>query len=237
VVHRDLKPSNIMVVGGFKYLGLKITDFGIAKMAEQEIDDAVAGGDVTTKSSKTVMGALAYLAPEVIEAPKSASRPADVWAVAAIAWELLTGAPPFGTGLKAIKSIGSGRLPTLSNDITGHPQFSGLASAVHDVLLTCLQLEPAKRPTAEQVVTKCGELCYQQPARQLGTIKNFPRNSFGFIRADVEQEQVFFHVRSIVGTRPQVGARVWFTKFDGQPCPRAIPVLPLTRPGPPRSAN
>src|ERR1041384_6157592 len=33
VVHRDLKPSNIMVVGGLAFLGLKITDFGIAKMA------------------------------------------------------------------------------------------------------------------------------------------------------------------------------------------------------------
>ena len=37
VVHRDLKPSNVMIVGGHRFLEEKITDFGIAKMAEGEI--------------------------------------------------------------------------------------------------------------------------------------------------------------------------------------------------------
>ncbi len=44
VVHRDLKPSNIMAVGGRRVLDVKITDFGIAKMAEEELENAVQGG-------------------------------------------------------------------------------------------------------------------------------------------------------------------------------------------------
>ena len=61
IVHRDLKPSNVMVVRGLEFEGLKITDFGIAKMAEHEVDQAVSGGAETTRRSTTVMGALAYL--------------------------------------------------------------------------------------------------------------------------------------------------------------------------------
>ncbi|MGE3510233.1 MAG: serine/threonine-protein kinase, partial [Vicinamibacterales bacterium] len=86
VVHRDLKPSNIMIPGGLQFAGMKITDFGIAKMAEHEIDEAVSGGEETTQSSRTVMNALAYVAPEVVDQPRTASKPSDVWAVAAITW-------------------------------------------------------------------------------------------------------------------------------------------------------
>jgi serine/threonine protein kinase len=43
VVHRDLKPSNILAVGGERLEEVKITDFGIAKMAEEELAEAVEG--------------------------------------------------------------------------------------------------------------------------------------------------------------------------------------------------
>jgi serine/threonine-protein kinase len=52
VVHRDLKPSNIMVAGGLAFTEVKITDFGIAKMAEAEIGqwaDSDAKGPTSSK--------------------------------------------------------------------------------------------------------------------------------------------------------------------------------------------
>lgn len=226
VVHRDLKPSNILVAGGMQFQAIKITDFGIAKMAAAEIDDAVAGGEETTKSSKTARNALAYMAPEVIEAPTKVRKPTDVWAIAAIAWELLAGKPPFGTGLKAVANILAAEVPTLPTAVRKHAQFGLLAEQLHGILAQCFQKKPSARPTAEQLVAACEGVCYMPPNRELGTVRRYPRATWGFIATDLG-EDVFFHVKSVVGDTPVVGGRVWFSKFMGQPCARAIPVVPL----------
>jgi serine/threonine protein kinase len=78
VVHRDLKPSNIMVVGGNALTDVKITDFGIAKLAAEEIDEAVEGGDSSITASQTAIGALPYMAPEIIGSISSADTSADI---------------------------------------------------------------------------------------------------------------------------------------------------------------
>lgn len=226
VVHRDLKPSNILVAGDLAFRALKITDFGIAKMAEQEIGDAVSGGEETTQSSRTARGALPYMAPEVIDDPRTPSPSADVWAIAAIAWELLTGRAPFGTGLKAVTAIVTGNKPTLPAEITDHKQFGPLSLAVGDVILRCFEKDSASRPSAEQLATLCDELCYQPLLREAGVIESYPRRSFGFIRSN-SYDNVFFHVENVLGPRPPQGTDVWYSKFDGNPNPRAIPVVPM----------
>jgi serine/threonine-protein kinase len=226
VVHRDLKPSNILVAGGLAFEALKITDFGIAKMAEKEIGDAVSGGEETTQSSRTARGALPYMAPEVIDNPRTSSSPADVWAIATIAWELLTGRAPFGTGLKAVTAIVSGNKPTLPGEITAHKQFGPLSLAVASVILRCLEQDPASRPSAEQVATLCDELCYLPLVREVGVIETYRARTFGFIRSN-DSDGVFFHVQNVLGPAPLPGTGVWYSKFDGNPNPRAIPVVPM----------
>lgn len=226
IVHRDLKPSNVMVVSGLGFEGLKITDFGIAKMAEQEVNEAVSGGAETTRRSTTVMGALAYLAPEVISSPHNPSMAADVWAIAAMVWELLVGVPPFGTGLVAIKEILSDNRPALPPRVGTHRQFGPLSRELADIILSSLRADPDERPTAAQLATRCDEICYLPPVRETGVVNSYPARSFGFIGADAGGE-VFFHVQNVIGGRPKLGTRVWFTKFSGRPRPRAIPVVPL----------
>lgn len=230
VVHRDLKPSNILVAGGLEFRGLKITDFGIAKMAGEVIGDAVAGGDESTRSSRTAMGALPYMAPEVVERSRVPSPPADVWAVAAIGWELLTGHPPFGLGLKAVAKIVSGKKPSLPAQITAHAQFGPLAVSVRDILHRCFEQDPAARPTAEQLASLCDDLCYLPLVRETGVVQRYPVPSFGFITSH-SGESVFFHVQNVLGPRPPAGAPVWYSKFGGSPSARAIPVIPM-RPEP-----
>lgn len=228
VVHRDLKPSNIMVAGGLAFRGLKITDFGIAKMAAHEVDEAVSGGEETTRRSRTVMNALAYVAPEVVDAPRTASMPSDVWAAAAIAWELLTGDPPFGSGLRALKQLFSGRTPTLPSAVSAHAQFGPLSRELADLILSCLNRDAAARPTVPELVSRCNDLCYLPPVREKGVIENYRASSFGFIRA-AAGDSVFFHTQNVVGdgARPPAGTDVWFTRFDGSPRPRAMPVVVL----------
>ena len=103
VIHRDLKPTNIMVSGEFQLESIKITDFGIAKMAAEEINDAAEGGEDTITTSKTVVGALPYMAPENIKDPRNVTLKADIWSLGAMMYELLSGEKPFGSGLSAIR--------------------------------------------------------------------------------------------------------------------------------------
>ncbi|MBD4074002.1 protein kinase, partial [Xanthomonas citri pv. citri] len=58
VIHRDLKPTNILIAGDFDLIEIKITDFGIAKMASDVLDEAAAGGPETMLLSNTAVGAL-----------------------------------------------------------------------------------------------------------------------------------------------------------------------------------
>jgi len=123
VVHRDLKPSNIMISGGMEFRGIKITDFGIAKMAEAELA-VVDGGEEALTQSATALGALPYMAPEMIDSFANASRPADVWSVGAVTFELLTGTKPFGTGYRAVPAIQAAIAPILPPELLSKPQFA-----------------------------------------------------------------------------------------------------------------
>ncbi|WP_219665747.1 serine/threonine-protein kinase [Streptomyces bambusae] len=82
VVHRDLKPANVMVGPDGT---LKVCDFGIAKLAGET---AGAGGFVGTP---------AYAAPEQVQGLAVDHR-ADLYSLGCIAYQLLTGAPPFESG-------------------------------------------------------------------------------------------------------------------------------------------
>jgi hypothetical protein len=86
VIHRDLKPSNLFLVnreGG--NLHVKILDFGIAKLAD--------GAKLTQTGA--VLGTPAYMAPEqALGAPDVDGR-ADIYAVGAVLYRMLTGEPPF----------------------------------------------------------------------------------------------------------------------------------------------
>jgi serine/threonine-protein kinase len=81
VIHRDLKPTNIMVGGKFPFDEIKITDFGIATMAEEKIIEEAEKDNLTNSSSKTVVGALPYMAPEAITKPREVTDKVDIWSL------------------------------------------------------------------------------------------------------------------------------------------------------------
>ena len=59
-------------------------------------------------------------------------------------------------------------------------------------------------------------------------VNNYHASTFGFILSD-SGNNVFFHTQNVIADdgRLEPGTRVWFTRFDGHPRARAIPVVPL----------
>ncbi len=82
IVHRDIKPSNIMVQQGDL---AKIMDFGIARMQES---------DVKTQTGM-ILGSPKYMSPEQVNGAVLDAR-GDLFSLAVILYEMVTGAPPFG---------------------------------------------------------------------------------------------------------------------------------------------
>ncbi len=82
IVHRDVKPANLMLTSS----GIvKVTDFGIAKMLDDEIG---------LTSTGMVIGTAQYMSPEQIAAKPATGR-SDQFSLAVIAYEMLTGQKPF----------------------------------------------------------------------------------------------------------------------------------------------
>lgn len=226
VVHRDLKPTNVMITGDFQVEAVKITDFGIAKMANEEIIEAVEGGDAASiTNSQTAVGALPYMAPEAIETPRDVGTPADVWSIGAMMYELITGQKPFGSGLRAVGRILEAQPPIFPPFLTSNAQFSPLSKQVIDVVLQCLKRDATERPTADQIVEQCGNFCYPVVARHFGVVREIRYGSWGFITTT--DGDVFFHLNSVYGDKPTAGEKVMLSKFPGGGAWRAHPVVKL----------
>jgi dienelactone hydrolase len=87
IVHRDLKPANVIVTTAGQ---VKILDFGLAK----ELSKAEAETKLRITTSGTTIGTMAYMAPEQALGQHVDQR-ADIWALGAVMFEMLTGRLPF----------------------------------------------------------------------------------------------------------------------------------------------
>ena len=229
VLHRDLKPSNIMVEGAHRFIEIKITDFGIAKMAQEEIDEAVEGGEETITGSQTVLGALPYMAPETIdkESQYKVTQAADIWSVGAILFELMTGIKPFGTGLTAAHKILSNNRKEFPAQLFENKQFEFLNQKLAKIVEICLRPNPSERPSADDLVAECETLCYPEIRREISTVKT-RKFRFGFIYNPHSIQDIFFHKDSVYGsnwTDIAAGDKVWYSRFLAEPAERAHPVL------------
>ena len=87
IIHRDLKPSNIIMQKQGDAWIPKILDFGIAKAVQDD------GNNLT--QTGTAMGTPGYMSPEQIRDAKNVNQKTDIFALGAIFYELLAGAPAF----------------------------------------------------------------------------------------------------------------------------------------------
>lgn len=230
VVHRDLKPGNIMLEYVEGQYCFKVTDFGIAKLVESEFEEAGKDeGSIT--GSQTMMGAIPYMAPEMIKGVKNAGSFSDVWAFGSILYRLISGDYPFGTGLAAIPLINVADLPKKPDKFKNLIQFSWLVDELLEIICKCLVKDPKKRPTADELVLFFSSLCYGDCTRYESTIQSFKHSygNFGFIYGGLSS--YFFHEESFYGDRKNIvpNGRVQFSPPKGIGDNRVHPVLPLKK--------
>jgi serine/threonine-protein kinase len=87
IVHRDLKPENIFLVRDDDREIVKVLDFGVAKA-----ETALAGGSTRTGA---LLGTPYYMSPEQAQGTRSVDYRADLWSLAVIVYQCLTGQLPF----------------------------------------------------------------------------------------------------------------------------------------------
>jgi serine/threonine-protein kinase len=131
IVHRDVSPQNIHV--GFDG-DVKVVDFGIA----------AARGKLSVTRSGDIKGKHAYMAPEQITNDRGLDHRVDIWALGVVAWELLADQRLFRGSSEAatLWSVVHKAIPAIS---TLKRELRGPAA---DMLMACLERDPAKRPTS-----------------------------------------------------------------------------------------
>jgi serine/threonine-protein kinase len=146
IVHRDLKPENVMLTapeGGAEdapATGLKVMDFGIAKVLE--------GMHGTNTQS---IGTLQYMSPEQIDA-RSIDARSDLYALGLIFYEMLCGDPPFNSpSPRELLNLQCTAVPpALDAEVR-----KGLPRGVEDLLFAMLEKKPDDRPSsAREIVDK-----------------------------------------------------------------------------------
>ena len=144
VLHRDIKPSNVLLAtirdcsSESDRPFPKLTDFGMAKLLEQE-------GGATTREG-AIIGTLAYMAPEQAEGRvDQLDARTDVYALGAILYELVTGIAPYGgqTDVDTLRQL------ILNEPAAPHKLRPDVPRDLEAIALKCLAKNPAKRyPTA-----------------------------------------------------------------------------------------
>ncbi|MDQ3950208.1 MAG: serine/threonine protein kinase, partial [Gemmatimonadota bacterium] len=134
VVHRDIKPDNVLLSGGTAV----VTDFGIAKA----ISAARTERQDTLTQLGTSIGTPAYMSPEQAAGDPDVDHRADIYSLGCMAYELLTGHPPF-----------HGRPPArvLAAHMTEAPPPIAPARpdtppALEHLVMRCLEKDPSQRP-------------------------------------------------------------------------------------------
>lgn len=162
IIHRDLKPSNIMLdKNGEPHL----TDFGLAKQESV---------DVTMTIDGQVIGTPAYMSPEQARGEgRNVDRRADIYALGAVLFEMLTCERPFRGSTRMIMH------QVLTDDAPSPRRFNATVPRdLETICLKCLEKQPDRRyPTAGDMIVDLQDYLADRPikSRPLGYMGRFGR--------------------------------------------------------------
>jgi serine/threonine protein kinase len=143
IVHSDLKPQNFVMVGG----QLKVIDFGIAKRISN---------DTTNIYRDASVGTVSYMAPETVKQGQlKLGRSSDIWSLGIILYQMVYGNPPFAhmDPMQRVLTLSSPDLMITfpaGHCLESHAECT--KSHLMDVLERCLQRDPRKRPSTDELL-------------------------------------------------------------------------------------
>ena len=157
VLHRDLKPSNILIDDAGRPL---VGDFGLAKRID-------LGDGLGPTITGAILGSPSYMAPEQASSRRATvGPPADVYALGAILYQMLTGRPPF----QAASPLDTMLLVLEQDPIPPRVLNPKADPDLEMVALKCLQKRPENRyPTAEALALDLDNYLAGQPVSARST--------------------------------------------------------------------
>lgn len=165
IVHRDVKPANVLLAAGDALL----TDMGVAKA----VAESHTGVATALTGAHVVLGTLAYTAPEQIAGDSDVDARADIYAWGAMAYEILTGAPPFaGRAPDALRTAHFVEPPTpLALRRPDAP------AALTDLVMRCLAKRRDDRPSStEELIAVLDRPDVRDPQPRVGRHPTAPRH-------------------------------------------------------------
>jgi serine/threonine-protein kinase len=143
IVHRDLKPANLQIEGDAGAELLKILDFGVARVLDQE---EVAREELFTSVEGELSGTPQYVAPDALMDPSVVVRGHDVYACGVILYEMLTGRLPYPkprTLSHLLQCVMESAVPSLDE---AHPEGAPFPPAVERLVRRLLEKDTELRP-------------------------------------------------------------------------------------------
>jgi len=174
LIHRDIKPTNIFTCRfGLSYDFIKVLDFGLVKQAGSVADTRLTGVGL-------VVGTPAFIAPELATNAAGADARSDIYSLGCVAYWLVTGKlvfeseTPMGMILEHVQKVPIP--PSKRSEVS-------LPSQLQEVILSCLEKEPGRRPKSAlsliEALDSCGPFGWDQRAAREWWDKHKPTNVTG----------------------------------------------------------